>query len=105
LDGRVIFVNRWLRETFGRRYVGNFGFNSNYSPSFYPVNKLELIVLKRILRDPELIGRFDAEDGSQIRVPPQYSAQAMNYALVYEKRTGKEVEVILDEYANTLRSA
>ncbi len=96
-DERVPIVNGLLQKAFGFRFAGNF---DGYEIPLSKTNELVFIVNRRFLGLHKVIGQFDSDDGSSIRVLPEYASQARMYAEMFKTRFGKEVTVNLDSKAN-----
>ena len=96
-DYKIPIVNDLLKKSFGPRVVGNLG------GCELPLSKrhnLEVIADRRYFGFHKIIGQFDCEDGSSIRVLPKYSANAVIYAEMYESKFGKKVSIVLDPKAD-----
>ena len=98
IDHRVPAVNGLLEIAFGSRFAGNFG-DSDTTP-LPRINWLQFIVNRRFLGYHKIIGKFDSDDGSSIRVLPEYASQAKTYAEMFESQFGKGVTVNIDPVAN-----
>lgn len=51
-----------------------------------------------------IIGKFEAEDGSRLRVLPEYEIQAQAYAEKYRQMFGSGADIILDPKATVTSS-
>ena len=97
-DYRVPVVNGLLQRAFGSRFAGNFG-DSEFVP-LPEIHELGFIVNRRFLGYHKVIGKFDCQDGSSIRVLPKYASSAVLYAEMYEAKFGKKATVNIDSVAN-----
>ena len=77
-DNRISKVNGLLRLAFNRRVAGDF--DHAETVPLPRINRLYMIVDTGVLGFHRVIGQFDSEDGSQIRVLPGYEKSAKKYA-------------------------
>jgi len=99
---RVDLINNLVCESFGKRFKGN-----GHSPSlgvpgtlgehwdfkFFVTNEHSLDVLvKKGFIGWTSVGLFN-EDGSSLKVLPEYLGAAKQYATMYESEFGKSVEI------------
>jgi hypothetical protein len=91
-------INTLLNNAFG---VGVFskvyGDSSHFSygSTRHPDGKLEQIYQTFFGFMERYIGEFKSEDGSELKILPQYARQIAIYADLYEKKYGKKVEIKL----------
>jgi len=90
-------VNKLVEMSFGRGFYGNRIFFSNSSGDhMIEADRLETIAKRKwpylpgLIERYEIIGKFTSEDGSSLKVSPEYLNCAERYALLYKLDSGKD---------------
>ena len=106
----VDLVNSIVKQTFGRRFKGNYdhAFHSMVDgpEGLKEINRLAMIGRKKLLGFLcEYAGQLGSlygpeSDGSVIAVFPRYENIAKKYAELYKKETGRDVKIILTDKIN-----
>lgn len=96
-------VNRIIKKAFGITARGNLRYNfpqSGHDNPFRKIDKLECISKSPLLflgLVERPIGRFESEDGSSLKVFPQWERSAERYADFYQAEFGKRPTIRLEK--------
>lgn len=99
-------VNNLVKKAFGKHFFGNhcpiideLGADQIRGEKLERISKRTWLPLPWILETYISAGEFTAEDGSSLKVYPEYFSQAKKYAELYKQETGKNVSISKMSYS------
>lgn len=96
----VSLVKELVKESFGQNVKPNIMIASvpGIGSACVESEKLNAIAKGRFFNTCwKLYGVFNNNDGSELTVRSKYESQALNYAELYQQKTGKEVTVTIKD--------